>query len=196
MTATTLLEVVELNEAAKTIRRYAFEVSLSALGAIVRSSHAAAQLRGFNEVASQMRGWSRDLENAVVHVNTLTGQRVRWVSDWTRASRLLRLLEKTRQALNDSSVITARIEDEARLVMQLGAELRRVDDQLDDALDEIGRLGLMASVLSRAALIEVASGGSAEQAELTVCSKEFSAYAERVNDAVTATRARRRGLQR
>ena len=60
-----LRRVVELNEAAKALLRQSFEINLRALDAIVQSKRGGGALRGFDEVSSQIRLWSRDLQEKV-----------------------------------------------------------------------------------------------------------------------------------
>lgn len=187
MSRTALEHVVARNENAKAIRRYAFAVSLSALSAIVRSSRAGGALSGFTEVAMQMRRWSRDLEEAVQGVAALTAAQVRTVSDCIRATRLLALLHQAAERAQDAAIVHERHAQESRHLEALRGTLRRTGQQLDEALDGIAQLGLMATVLSRAALIE-ASGSGQLQHELTVASQEFATYAARVNDTITETR--------
>lgn len=191
--ATTALEhVVELNEGAKAIRKYAFEVSLSALGAIVRSTRAGTNLRGFNEVASQMRDWSRDLELAVQQVTVLTAQRVSLVSNFVRRSRLVALLDKAGETPSAGGALSDCERRTREEIAGLRAELKRVGRTLEDAFEGIAQLGLMASVLSRAALIEAASGTESQRRELTIASQEFASYAESVNGAISQILSRYR----
>jgi hypothetical protein len=190
-----LIGVVRLNECAKTIRRYAFEVSLSALGAIVLSSRTGSELRGFNEVASQMRNWSRDLEAAVKTVTLLTTQRVRQVSDCLKQTRLQDLLRKAVRGSATDRHLRAGLALQDAALAKVHADLRQGDAVIADAIAEISQLGLMASVLSRAALIEAAGGSGSQRRELTLASQEFSRYAERVNEAVLTASAQYRGKQ-
>lgn len=187
--ATPIARVVELNERAKVLRRYAFEVGLRALGAIVRSRLSDSALRGFDEVATQMRGWSRELEAAVREINALSTQRVRVVSDVVKATRLSTLIGKAsdaqgaRRFLGDCSV------REQDVLGRHRAQLRRLDDRLSETIDAVAQLGMMASVLSRAALIEAAGGGALQRHELSISAREFAAYAAQVNEVVSAMTA-------
>ena len=125
MAVTALARVVELNEQAKVLRRYAFEVSLSALGATVRSSRSGSEQRGFNEVAGQMRSWSRALEGAVLHINGLSARRVHIVSDLARTTRLSGLLAKASAGEADSAPIAQCVARERVVSETLAAELRQ-----------------------------------------------------------------------
>ena len=53
--------VAGLNEAAKELVARSYQVNLLALDAMVQSKRGGSSLRGFDEVSSQMRRWSRDL---------------------------------------------------------------------------------------------------------------------------------------
>lgn len=187
-----LQRVVELSEGAKSIRRYAFEVSLSALGAIVRSTRSEVQLRGFKEVASQMRDWSRELERAVADITVLTSRQVRIVSDLARRTRLASLLERASIEPQAALALEASRALEQRALRNLRGELRGLGSRLEEALHAIVQLGMMATVLSRAALIEAASGSDDERRELTIASQEFRDYASQVNDAIANMLVRHR----
>lgn len=180
--------VTRLNECAKTMRRYAFQVSLSALGAMVLSSRTGRDMRGFNEVALQMRNWSRDLEQAAQAVTLLTARRVRMVSDLLKQERLHQLLQRAAMTQTSEARLRASLRDREQAMSALRSDLRRGDDGIAESLDAIVQLGLMASVLSRAALIEAASGNNNQRRELTLVSQEFASYAERVNDTLLEVR--------
>ncbi len=190
--ATALEHVVQVNEGAKAIRKYAFEVSLSALGAIVRSTRSGTHLRGFNEVAMQMRDWSRSLEGAVLQVTVLSAERVQRVSDLARRARMAALLEQACRETSARPLLAEAIRVEQFEIANQRRKLETAGGALGIALDTIAQLGLMASVLSRAALIEAASGTDAQRRELTIASQEFAGYAERVNEAIAEIRARHR----
>lgn len=191
--ATALEHVVELNEGAKSIRQYAFEVSLTALGAIVRSKRGNLDLRGFNEVASQMRDWSRELDGAVQQITALAGTRVRLVSHYVRLSRTVALLDKASVQSTRGGHLGACRESEQQKLASLRSELRAVQRSLDDALESIAQLGLMASVLARAALIEAASAREPRQRrELSIVSQDFASFADQVNGAISELLARNR----
>jgi hypothetical protein len=181
--------VVRLNECAKTMRRYAFQVSLSALGAMVLSSRTGGVLKGFNEVALQMRNWSRDLEQAAGAVTLLTVRRVRMVSDLLKQRRLQGLLLRAAGAHGAGPQLGACLAQREQALDALRTELRRADDGIAESLDVIMQLSLMASVLSRAALIEAAGGNNHQRRELTLVSQEFASYAERVDATLTQVRS-------
>ncbi|HEY6880358.1 MAG TPA: hypothetical protein VI299_20180 [Polyangiales bacterium] len=188
-----LLHVVELNETAKQLRRYAFEVGLSALGATVRSSRAAGQLRGFQEVATQMRAWSSELALAAQALYASCAENVRLESELVRRTRLLALIDRT-SAQGAEAAIAACAAREHQGLQTLRHQQARASAKVAVTLEQIVQLGLMASVLSRAALIEAASGQERERHELSIASQEFAAYADRVNDVVAdACRQSKRG---
>ncbi len=189
-----LAMVVALSESTKQLRRYAFEVGLSALGAIVRSSRAGDQLRGFKEVASQMRGWSAELANLVEALNVRCAQSVRLESDLLRRTRLLTLFEQAAGGSHARQLMAAAHERESCALRGAREQLARSNSGLLELLEQLVQLGMMASVLARAALIEAGSGGEHERNELSIASREFASYAERVNDvALDASRRCKRG---
>lgn len=185
-----LAVVVALNESAKQLRRYAFEVGLSALGAIVRSSRSGAHLRGFKEVASQMRGWSAELAGGVRLLNASCAESVQLESELLRRTRLLKLLELAALG-EDARRVTAPSRERERLaVCGVRDRLARSNAELSEQLEQLSQLGLMASVLARAALIEASSGDDHERRELSIASQAFATYADHVNQVAAAARER------
>src|SRR5678815_5713890 len=83
-----LARVVDLHEGAKTILGYSREVNLRALDAMVRSLRGSHQLRGFNEVASQMRQWCRELSLVADQLTELAASQVKLVSTFLEQQRL------------------------------------------------------------------------------------------------------------
>src|SRR5262245_45793346 len=153
-THTMLAKVVELNEGTKRILRVSDEVSLRALDAVVRSTRAGAALRGFVEVSSQMRNWSRELQSAVRQVSSLSGAQITNVSARVREERRLSLLEMaTPSSLYGDSLLRATQRARA-LKTSLELNIARTHRETTRSLEELQQLGLMASLLSRAALIE------------------------------------------
>jgi hypothetical protein len=185
--ASELEQIVDLSERAKSIRKFAFEVSLSALGAIVRCSVAGEnRLPGFNAVAVHMRHWSRDLEAAVQQLNASIAARVLLITELVQSSRQQALLAATQECAGNALLIGDACQRVAGHRAGIEAQLRRADSAAGDVLAAIEQLGMMASVLSRAALIEAASGASGQRDVLTVASKQFASYADAVNDAILA----------
>jgi hypothetical protein len=185
--ASELEQIVDLSERAKSIRGFAFEVSLSALGAIVRCSVAGEnRLPGFNAVAVQMRHWSRDLEAAVQQLNASIAARVLLITELVRSSRQQALLRAAQERTGNALLISDACRRVAEHHAGLEVQLRGADSDAGEVLAAIEQLGMMASVLSRAALIEAASGASGQRDALTVASKQFATYADAVNDAILA----------
>jgi hypothetical protein len=190
---TALARVVELNEGAKEIRRHSFELSLRALGATAKSMRAGDTLRGFVEVSSQMQTWCRSLATAVDRVTVLSTQQVRLVSDIVRRARLQECLRLARQGRTPAPGLDLAADICAKELTKARAQLGLLRDALTDGIETLEQLGMMASALSRAALIE-ASGGSVEQrGELTVISREFSERAEQVSETVRQIISHNRG---
>lgn len=178
---TALAGVVALNEGAKAIRRSAFEVNLRALGAIVQSRRAGQALRGFAEVSTQMQRWSETLASAAQRLTEGCTTRVRVVSDDARRSRQRALLHR---ALEGSS----RGLDAESLGLDVAPpkDLRSSAREVRLAVAELHELGLMASVLSRAALIEACEGDAQQRRDLSAISREFAVHADEVNAVVRA----------
>lgn len=177
---TALARVVALNEGAKAIRRSAFEVNLRALGAIVQSRRAGASMRGFSEVSTQMQRWSESLEAAARRLAAGCTARVRVVSDAARQGRQRSLLHRALLGAGRVDPSAARVDDGA------SGELRRSAREVRLAVAQLRELGLMASVLARAALIEACEGDAAQRRDLSAISREFAAHADDVNAVVRA----------
>jgi hypothetical protein len=177
---TALARVVALNEGAKAIRRSAFEVNLRALGAIVQSRRAGASLRGFAEVSTQMQRWSETLASASARLAKGCTTRVRAVSDDARRSR--------QRALLCSALEGASTGLDAPSMPEVAPprDLRSSAREVRLAVSELHALGLMASVLARAALIEACEGDAAQRRDLSAISREFAAHADEVNAVVRA----------
>lgn len=180
--------LVELNENAKAILVDAKLVNLRALDAIVRAARASQRLRGFAQVSVQMQSWCRDLSTTVRQVFALSGKRIRLTTLVTKRRRELGLVERatSRMAGHVGDGIRRRIEDEHR---ERAQELLDVRQRLQFALQELEQLGLMAQVLSRAALIESSSGTADEWRDLTLVSREFAERAEAVTQRISAMMA-------
>ena len=181
-----LSHVIELNEGAKTILDDTHQVNLRALDAIVRSHHGGNELRGFAEVSSQMRHWSLELHGAVRNICELSAQQVRGVSAFVHQRRMFGLLSAAARgarvcvALNQAS---ARMSDD---VERAGSDVQRLKRRLASALEDLEQLGLMASVLARAAAIEASSGNEAQRDALSAVSREFAERSESVTEKIRA----------
>jgi uncharacterized phage infection (PIP) family protein YhgE len=195
MIETALGRVVELNEGAKEIRWHSYELSLRALGATAQSLRAGGNLRGFVEVSSQMQSWCRQLAKAVGEVTALSTRQVRLVSDITRRSRLHGFLERAGKGPKPSAELHAASERLNQELVTARKDLKRLRDTLTDGIDGLRLLGLMASALSRAALIEASSAGAEQRGELTLISKEFAERAEQVSDTVRRILTHSRGVE-
>lgn len=193
MTSTALARVVELNEGAKAIRRHSFEVSLRALGATAKSLRAGSELRGFVEVSAQMQSWSRSLSRAVDHVTQLSTQQVRLVSDIVRRTRMLQILELSARGDKGQAALGEPLARLTAEVQDARARLKRLRDTLTDGLETLEQLGMMASALSRAALIEAASGNAEQRDELSLVSREFAQRADLVSDTIRQLMSHNRG---
>lgn len=175
--------VVILNETAKELIARSFRVNLLALDAMVQSKRGGNSLRGFDEVSSQMRSWSRDLHQELERLGELSQKVVAEASTHCKEAHLLRLLDAAAaQSKNAAAEAALTLHRAEQLVRE--SEMRRTWRLVRDAVGDLNQLGLMAVVLSRAAMIE-ASGGSPEQrAQLSDVSQEFYRNAEAVVNAL------------
>ena len=64
-------QVVSLNEASKSLLTRSFEINLRSLNAIVQSKRSGGRLRGFDDVSSQIRTWSRELHQQLEELGRL-----------------------------------------------------------------------------------------------------------------------------
>ena len=180
-----LCEVVELNERSKALSSEAHHISLRALDAVVRSQRASPALRGFVEVSSQMREWSRTFESEVKRVFALAGSQVEVVSQIVRQQRVVGLLTKAAERVpRDACLGVARQRADAEL-SQAHTQLKTLRRSTLSEMQDLQQLGLMATVLSRVALIEAASGTEDERRDLGVVTADFAARSESVASAIT-----------
>jgi len=185
--------VAGLNEAAKELVARSYQVNLLALDAMVQSKRGGSSLRGFDEVSSQMRRWSRDLHVELERLAALSRRVVGEVSTASKDAHLLRLLQR---AADSSSNPVATQAFAARRAIQLDHEqgLARLWREVSDVLGDLDQLGMMAVVLSRSAMIEAASGAAEQRAQLGYVSQEFYRNSETVvNVLKTALKEQRQG---
>jgi hypothetical protein len=171
--------VVALNEAAKGLFQRSFEINLRALDAIVQSKRSGGALRGFDEVSTQIRTWSRELHAMVDGLGALGREAVGLASRFLverRRGRLIAAAARGSRAVGAAqqlAVVERRLEERQR---DLAGMRRRIISKIDD-LDQIG---LMACVLSRSALIEATAASGAEREQLNHVSRDFYAKSEEV----------------
>jgi len=171
--------VTSLNEAAKELISRSFQVNLLALDAMVQSKRGGSSLRGFDEVSSQMRSWSRDLHKELEHLRQLSRDVVVDVSTASKEGHLLRLLARAAASAGNelaTQTVTARRADESEREEQLKRRWREVLD----AVGDLDQLGMMAVVLSRSAMIEASSGSAEQRAQLNDVSQQFYSNSEAV----------------
>ncbi len=172
--------VIVLNEGAKAVLDRAFHVNLRAMDALVRSRRDGSALRGFAEVSSQMRHWSRDLYGELERLSLLTRDTVEGVSRLAKHGRRVRILQ---EALAQSSGAYGVEKALSGLVQRRDAEqqaLRNKWGKVQLALEDLNQLALMACVLSRSAMIEASAGSRDQRARLGQVSREFSEDGEEV----------------
>ena len=167
--------VAILNESTKQVLMRSFEVSLRALDAIVQSKRGGGALRGFDEVSSQMRVWSRELHGKLIHLSELSRSAVREVSEYAKSVRQQRLLVGCQSTRAQDAVALAR-RDAEKAERRLRDRWRGIALELDD----LRQMGMMACVLSRSAMIEASSASDEQRDSLMNVSREFYDNAEDV----------------
>jgi hypothetical protein len=188
--------VMLLNAAAKELIARSYRVNLLALDAMVQSKRGDSSLRGFDEVSSQMRSWSRDLHRELEQLGSISRLAVTRASTSCKQRHLLGLL--ARAATQSGHALVTRVHEQKLAEQEArDAEMARGWRQVNDALSDLNMLGMMAVVLSRSAMIE-ASGGSPEQrAQLSDVSQEFYRNSDAViNVLKDLTRAMTRDYER
>lgn len=178
---TPLERVVAVYEGAKAILSDSHHVNLRALDAMVRSLRVGAELRGFAEVSTQMRQWSRELHAAVQQVTGFSAEQVSMVSAFEKRRRLIKLLaaaseEPAAQRLLAQTLAQAKLETE-----YTETALKKLKRSVRSSLEDLQQLGLMACVLSTSAQIEAAAGGSSAD-DLTLVSRDFAQRSEKVTE--------------
>jgi len=147
-------------------------VNRLALDAMVQSKATGANLRGFDEVSSQMRHWSRDLHGELERLRALSRELVVEVSHASKEARLLRLLRSATTACSATAHHCDFRRKEDAHVDRL-EHLRKLWRTMVLLLSDLDQLGLMAMVLSRSAMIEASSGTSEQRVQLGRVSQEF-----------------------
>lgn len=176
-------QVVALNEASKALLSRSFSVNLLALDAMIQSKRGGGNLRGFDEVSSQMRTWSRDLHHELERLGELSRSIVARTSLASKQAHLIRLLQ---QAADRSDVATLTATCKRFVAAQQGLEEQLVRDwrAARQLLADLDQLGMMAIVLSRSAMIEAASGNADQREQLNHVSSEFYRNSQDVIDAI------------
>lgn len=179
--------VVQVNEAAKQLVDCAFEVGLLALNATLQSERYGGSLRGFADVSRHMKSWTHDLDVLLVQMRDDARTSVRAASVLIRQCHVADRLElaahqaEEQSPLRASSGMRAAAERARQQVVDgkraLDAHWRRVFEHVRD----LNRLGLMAVVLSRLAMIEAQCGnGERVRSDLSHVSQQFYAHSESV----------------
>ncbi|HTQ03281.1 MAG TPA: hypothetical protein VMI54_05470 [Polyangiaceae bacterium] len=175
--------VVALSEASKALLARSFKVNLLALDAMVQSKRGGGNLRGFDEVSSQMRLWSRDLHRDLQQLEARTRNLVARTSLVRKEKHTIDLLRAAALASRNSALLAAyeaRGERHEALERELAGDWRAVREMLGD----LDQLGLMAIVLSRSAMIEASSGSQAQREQLSSVSREFYRNSEAVTETI------------
>lgn len=174
-----LARVAALNEACKVLLERSFHVNLRALDAIVQSKRAGAALRGFDEVAGQMRTWSRDLHKDLERLVDCSRRVVVSTSMAAKSEHSLRLLSDAARITANARAITVR-DQRVQALAELDHHIVRLWREARDLLHDLDQLGMMAAVLSRSAMIEAASGSDEQRGQLGEVAREFYSNAQAV----------------
>jgi hypothetical protein len=177
--------VVALNEACKQLLARSFQVNLLALDAMVQSKRGGGRVRGFDEVSSQMRMWSRDLHAKLEQLGELSAEVVQRTSLLTKEAHVLRLIG---EAVRSSGHPGAqRALDECRDARDASSHALAIDwRKIMELLSDLDQLGMMACVLSRSAMIEACGAGPELRTQLDHVSREFYANALSVVEILAA----------
>ncbi len=174
-----LERVVLVSESAKQLRKSALQVRLLALDAIVQSQRADDRLLGFDEVASQMRNWSQDLQDALKLLIQEIGDVVTFSSVRIKSARAEALWRAA--SLGGRAARAGRtFEDLAQRGRAEESELQRRWRRVHQRTQELDQLALMAVVLSRSSLIEATYANPQIHEKLEFVARSFAANAERV----------------
>lgn len=175
--------VVILNEGAKDVLRRAFQVSLHALDATVRSRRAGGSLRGFDEVSSQMRQWSRELGVELERLASLTREAALQTSQAMIANRTERLLRAGLEGLGGRPEFAEDALARVSESREAYADRQRKNWRAIAAtLGDLNQLALMACVLARSALMESAYASAELRQDLTHVSREFYQNTDHISD--------------
>ncbi|MFT3712029.1 MAG: hypothetical protein QM817_30675 [Archangium sp.] len=167
--------IVEFNEAAKAMESRACEVRVHALDALVRSARdRSLTLAGFREVSSQMRSWADDLTLLVERLRKACASAVSAECVAQTLVRRRRLVQMARCHEADARILQREEATRARRRTELLA--------LRETLDELRQLGLMATALSRTAMIEATAASGDDRTVLMLAAREFGERAAQVLD--------------
>ena len=181
---TDLARIVASHEFAKSVLFHSHQVNLHALDAIVRGIQGGSTLRGFAEVSNQMRNWTRELHAAVSALTELSAQQVHLFSDFVKKRRLITLLTAADGGGDESAALRASVGRQAAELEAAALELKRLRRRVRNALEDLVQLGLMARVLSSAAMIESMAGDTEQRSELMHVSKGFAERSEQIADLI------------
>lgn len=183
--ATDLARIVATHEYAKCVLMLSHQVNLHALDAMVRSLRGGSGLRGFAEVSAQMRNWTRELHASVTTLTTLSAEQVQLFSAFVKQRRLATLLAAADGGEDCKHVLRPTLTQVALELEASALELARLRRRVRNTLEELVQLGLMARVLSTAAMIESTTAGDGDQRrELTLVSKGFAERSEQVAELI------------
>jgi len=171
--------VAALNEAAKELMARSHHVNRLALDAMVQSKATGANLRGFDEVSSQIRHWSRDLHAELERLRALSRELVVQVSHVSKEARLLSLLRRATATCSENAKHCDFTAKETAQIDRL-ERLAKLWRTMAVSLSDLDQLGLMAAVLSRSAMIEASSGTSEQREQLGRVSAAFYQNSESV----------------
>jgi hypothetical protein len=167
-TASDLRRIVRINEEIKTIVATAFRINLMALNAIFLAKRAGQAALGFGVLSNELRGFAVALGDNMNELRRMTFSSVVAVTAMVKRARLERILECTdRQSDGKAQALLA-----TRRRGCDADDMKRIQRELQQRLDDTARLIELGAILARSAKIEAAYGGTFS-APLTQVSTEF-----------------------
>jgi len=186
--ASELRELVAINEAAKELCTRSFQVKLLALNAMITSMQDGVVLPAFTEVASRMRTWATELQATTDRLVACTSDGVGWVSAKVERDRIGRILTDAARMCARPRALDGARERLVDRVAALQGSLERSRHAIHGCLHELAQSGLMATVLSRSALIEATRAPASIAAALSQVARDFADAGHRVLAIITELR--------
>lgn len=158
-----LWRIVRINEEIKSIVATAFKINLMAMNAIFLAKRAGQSALGFGVLSNELRRFAEDLRRQMEALSDATFGSTATVTALLKQTRLVRLLERTREECGSQG--RKIVEDHLRRRHAIDAEQRRLEisaleRRLTQMIDDTARLVELGSVLARSAKIEAAYGGA------------------------------------
>ncbi len=188
-----LQDLIAVNEVAKGLDDQASQIGLLAINAMLTCANRGEELPAFTRVAAGMTSWANDLQASTRTLVATANEGVTCVSTIAERARVARILRAAvAAAAHGAATRTAR--DGADRVEQVVArsyeDLAQCRRALDTTLADLARSGLMATVLSRSALMEAARAPADRREALTLVARDFADVGQRVRDVLDRLRER------